>query len=60
MTDGEQIEGATVTVEIDHRVGWSRKIDNRRVANKVTVAEKIVSRLRRHSTSSARSLHSTS
>ena len=41
--DGEQIEGATVTIEIDHRVGWSRKIDNRRVANKVTVAEKIVS-----------------
>ena len=27
--DGQQIEGKTNTVEIDHRVGWSRKIDNR-------------------------------
>ena len=41
--DGEQIEGKTNTVEIDHRVGWSRKLDNRKVANKVTVAEKIIS-----------------
>ena len=41
--DGKQIEGKTTTVEIDHRIGWSRKLDNRKVANKVTVAEKIIS-----------------
>ena len=41
--DGKQIEGKTTTVEIDHRVGWSRKIDNTKVANRVTVAEKIMS-----------------
>ena len=41
--DGKQIEGKTNTVEIDHRVGWSRKIDNRLVANRVTVDEKISS-----------------
>ena len=33
----------TSTVEIDHRVGWSRKIDNRRVATPVTVSQKIIS-----------------
>ena len=31
------------TVEIDHRIGWSRKLDNRKVANHVTVSEKIMS-----------------
>ena len=41
--DGKQIEGKTTTTEINHRIGWSRKLDNRKVANKVTVAEKIVS-----------------
>ena len=41
--DGKQIEGKTNTVEIDHRIGWSRKLDNRKVANSVTVAEKIIS-----------------
>ena len=41
--DGEQIEGKTTTVEIDHRIGWSRKLDNRKVANHVTVSEKIMS-----------------
>ena len=41
--DGEQIEGKTTTVEIDHRIGWSRKLDNRQVANHVTVSEKIMS-----------------
>ena len=41
--DGRQFEGPTTTVEIDHRVGWSRRLDNRRVATPVTVAEKIVS-----------------
>ena len=41
--DGKQIEGKTTTVEIDHRIGWSRKLDNRKVANSVTVAEKIIS-----------------
>ena len=41
--DGKQLEGKTNTVEIDHRVGWSRKIDNRLVANRVTVDEKISS-----------------
>ena len=41
--DGEQVEGETTTVEIDHRLGWSRKLDNRKVANRVTVAEKILS-----------------
>ena len=41
--DGKQEEGKTTTVEIDHRLGWSRKLDNRKVANKVTVAEKIMS-----------------
>lgn len=41
--DGKQIEGKTTTIEIDHRVGWSRRLDNRRVANRVTVAEKIIS-----------------
>ena len=41
--DGKQIEGKTNTVEIDHRVGWSREIDNRLVANRVTVNEKISS-----------------
>ena len=41
--DGEQTEGKTTTVEIDHRVGWSRKIDNRVVKNVVKVEEKIVS-----------------
>ena len=41
--DGEKIEGKTTSVEIDHRMGWSRKIDNRKVANRVTVAEKIMS-----------------
>lgn len=41
--DGKQKEGKTNTVEIDHRVGWSRQIDNRKVTNKVTVSEKIVS-----------------
>ena len=39
--DGEIIEGPTTTVEIDHRIGWSRKLDNRKVANKVTVAQKV-------------------
>ena len=41
--DGKKHEGETATVEIDHRVGWSRRIDNRLVATPVTVAEKIVS-----------------
>ena len=41
--DGKQVEGKTSTVEIDHRVGWSRKLDNRKVANHVTVSEKIMS-----------------
>ena len=41
--DGDKMSGVTTTVEIDHRVGWSRRIDNRKVANKVTVAEKIIS-----------------
>ena len=41
--DGEQTEGKTTTVEIDHRIGWSRKLDNRKVANHVTVSEKIMS-----------------
>ena len=41
--DGKQIEGKTTTVEINHRVGWSRKIDNRLVKNQVSVSEKIVS-----------------
>ena len=40
--DGKQIEGDTTTVEIDHRLGWSRKIDNRKVANSVTVNQKIM------------------
>ena len=40
--DGEQIEGPTTSVEIDHRVGWVRRIDNRLVATKVTVAEKVM------------------
>ena len=39
--DGEIIEGPTTTVEIDHRIGWSRKLDNRKVANKVTVSQKV-------------------
>ena len=40
--DGKQIEGKTTEIEIDHRLGWSRRIDNRKVANKVTVAEKVI------------------
>lgn len=40
--DGEQTEGPTYTVEIDHRLGWSRKLDNRKVKNNVTVSEKIM------------------
>ena len=40
--DGEQIEGKTNTVEIDHRMGWTRQIDNRKVANKVSVEKKVV------------------
>ena len=39
--DGRSIEGPTTTVEIDHRVGWVRKIDNRKVATPVTVSQKI-------------------
>ena len=43
--DGEQASRARpVTVEIDHRLGWSRRIDNRKVQhNRVEVSEKIVS-----------------
>ena len=41
--DGEKIEGETRVAEIDHRIGWSRKLDNRKVANSVTVTEKIIS-----------------
>lgn len=42
-TDGQKIEGPTTTVEIDQHIGWSRRLDNRLVANKVTVSEKIMS-----------------
>ena len=38
-----RLKANTITIEIDHRIGWSRKLDNRWVANRVTVAEKIVS-----------------
>ena len=41
--DGKQDEGKTRTVQIDRRVGWSRKHDNRLVQNDQTVSVKIVS-----------------
>ena len=40
--DGKQEEGKTTAIEIDHRVGWSRKLDNRKVATKVTVTKKVM------------------
>ena len=40
--EGEKIEGPTTIVPIDHRVGWSRRLDNRKVATKVTVKKKVV------------------
>ena len=43
ITAGEKLEGKTTTIEIDHHIGWSRRIDNRKVANSVKVSEKIVS-----------------
>ena len=40
--DGEKTEGLTRLVEMDHRVGWTRRHDNRLVANKEIVEETIV------------------
>ena len=40
--DGEQIEGETTSIQIERRLGWSRRIDNRKVATKVTVTQKIM------------------
>ena len=31
--DGEKTEGETRSIEVDRRIGWSRKHDNRLVAN---------------------------
>ena len=41
--DGDRTEGATRSIEVDRRIGWSRKHDNRLVANDETVNEKIAS-----------------
>ena len=41
-TDGKMTEGETKTFELDHRVGWSRRHDNRKVANKEVVEETII------------------
>ena len=42
--DGEKTEGETRSIEVDRRVGWSRKHDNRLVANEENVNVKIASR----------------
>ena len=41
--DGEREEGATRSIEVDRRIGWSRKHDNRLVANEENVNVKIAS-----------------
>ena len=41
--DGEKTEGETRSIEVDRRVGWSRKHDNRLVANQEDVNVKIAS-----------------
>ena len=41
--DGEKTEGETRSIEVDRRIGWSRKHDNRLVANEENVNVKIAS-----------------
>ena len=41
--DGEKTEGETRSIEVDRRIGWSRKHDNRLVANQEDVNVKIAS-----------------
>lgn len=41
--DGEKTEGETRSVEVNRRIGWSRKHDNRLVANQEDVNVKIAS-----------------
>ena len=41
--DGEKTEGETRTIEIDHRVGWSIKHDNRLVQNDEVIKRKVMS-----------------
>ena len=41
--DGERTEGQTRSIEVDRRIGWSRKHDNRLVANEENVNVKIAS-----------------
>ena len=41
--DGKKTEGETRSIEVDRRIGWSRKHDNRLVANEENVNVKIAS-----------------